>query len=219
MRMPIRRIPHLTLVGMLALLAAGCAATPEPPFQTAGLQAEDVAGFEHFYRRPDFSPGSYQSIRVEPVSIAFARNWKPMDAVTDRPLVASERELLRTDMAERFDRRFLAVGTGAEPGARQGRPGTLVVVPRLVDFSLYEPPRTTTATSRVPMHEPGSATLLVEVIDGETGTVVARAADTRHSHTSRGIFGFVDGGNWAEEAEGFFSLWAHNLRQRLHPAP
>lgn len=174
--------------GMVTLFAATllCSATmvgaATPPASWDGLELRKVKGLDAVYVRPGVEFREYRTLYLDPVEVAFDKNWKPNRATPDisSHLSSSDIERLRSEMAAAFQQIFTE--RLAKGGYRVvDRPGddTMQVSAGLADVYINAPERPTSGPSRTYALNAGQMTLVMELRDGPTAQLLARVVD-RH---------------------------------------
>jgi hypothetical protein len=105
---------RLSLFGIAVLLAAsiaGCATTSsssKAPQNWDGLQLVPSKGVDAVYLLPGVQIKTYNSVLLDPVQVAFDKNWDPNDSTRDisRRLSTDDIEKIRTEMATEFRKVF-----------------------------------------------------------------------------------------------------------------
>ncbi len=98
-----------------------------------------------------------------------------------------------------------------------GLAGTDVLFLRvwLIDIKVKVPPEPSATPDRIYARELGEVTMLAELLDSTTGTLLAQAADRRAvGHTSAGLIRVSPVAGRAEMTE-MYQFWAKALRDRL----
>ena len=176
--MPSNSRPNLLAIGALAL--TGCAMTPQPDFSYDGLELREVQGLDEVWARPGIDFSIYRNLIVEPVEVVFDPSWNPQRTGSRLRLSEKEREEIRADAAALFDRTLrqeLAQSQRFDLVDIPG-PNTLTFTPRIVDLIINAPDSRNSATLvRTYVSEFGRVTLVGELVETESGSVVARIAD------------------------------------------
>ena len=171
---------RLLLLVILALALTGCAMTPQSDFSHDGLELREVQGLDEVWVRPGIDFSTYRNMIVEPVEVAFDPSWNPQRTGSRLRLSEKEREDIRSDAAALFDRTLrqeLAQSQRFDLVDIPG-PNTLTFTPRIIDLIINAPNDRNSATLvRTYVSEFGRVTLVGELIDTESGAVVARIAD------------------------------------------
>lgn len=208
---------RLVLLTAAALVLAGCATTPQSDYSHDGLELREVRGLDEVWVRPGTDFAGYENLLVEPVEVAFDPHWDPRRSGSRLRLRDDEREQIRRDAAELFDRTFRRELERSERFelVEQAQGNTLVFEPRIIDL-IINAPEDRMATSRVRTYvsEFGRVTLVGELKDAESGAIVARIADREIARAIRPLE-FTD--RFANEREGerVVRQWAQTLVEQL----
>ena len=187
--MNLQAILGLCLVASAAAVAVPShAATPAP---SEGLVSVRSWNLDELYLRPNADLASYRRVVIDPVQVTFRKDWN-RDFVDPH---ASVRRLTQDDVrriAEETGSGLRSVLTetfrarGYEIAAAPG-PGVLRLSPSLNDVyvnaveDLY-PGGTTKSFTK----DAGEATLLLDVRDAATGTLLGRIVDRRTANETKG---------------------------------
>ena len=96
-------------------ILAGCATQSAAPSSWDGLERRDVKGIDQVYVRPNFKFPHYKKVIIDPVQVAFSKNWN-QDSTVDlsRRLDAADIQGIKDGLAkllrERFTRELTAGG-------------------------------------------------------------------------------------------------------------
>ncbi|HEX4506873.1 MAG TPA: DUF3313 family protein [Alphaproteobacteria bacterium] len=210
---------------LLLLPLAGCAGTGSSgpsaaPVEWDGLQRVQVKGLDLVYRKPGVSLAGYSKIMVDPLQISFSKDrdanggWR----TGAFPIGESDRERIRTALAgivqdelvrQVQDRGGYRIVTS--PG-----PDVLRVSAAIIDINVTAPDMTP-GRSVVITASKGSMTLVAELRDSETGTLLARAID--HSVDDSSFrWQVANSVTNADAARRAAAGWANILRERLDAA-
>jgi hypothetical protein len=199
------------LVTGVALMAA--CTVPAPERTRDGLERVPSTVVDAAYVRPGADLSRYDSLLLEPVEVAFDRNWDPRD-FGPWGLGADEVGRVRGELAalagESFARRLGHAGhalTGV-PG-----PGVLRVRVSLVDVYVNAP-QPLEPGRRTLVFEFGRMTLNADLSDAVTGQVLARLSDRMPYRHQEQLEWAAAGFNRAE-AEREFTRWAEALADSL----
>jgi hypothetical protein len=195
----------------------------------SAAQAKDWGGLElrpskkvtALYVRPGATLAGYKRVRLEPLQIAFDKNWKPNDTTSQLSQKVSARDLdrIKSNLAEGFAKAF------AEELARGGytvvsEPGedVLTVVPFIVDLYITAPKtETSSSPSYTFVAEQGHMTLVAELRDSETSQVLARAVD-KEVASQANAFQMTNNVTRSGAADEAIRRWARALRAALDEA-
>lgn len=212
---------HTTLVSILSFLvlattAAMSAVAAEPPATTPdGLERVKNSKLDLVYRRPGVDMTGYTKIMLDPVEVAFKKQWTQ----DFRQVSKSDRERIRNELAKEFQAIFteeLQTKGGyqivAEPGA-----DVLRVTAGIFDLYINAPDTMTAGRSRTYALSTGEATLGAELADSESGAIIARAADHVRARESATMQWITRSQNRAD-ARAMLRKWATALREGLDAA-
>ena len=214
--------------GVIAALLAGvsgCASKSTVPDVTEdGLARVDIRGVYAAYRRPGADLNQYRKVMLDPVQVAFDPDWDPKRTGSTLRLSAEDRERIRRELAELFMQVFSEELTkdGGPPLVTSAGPDVLRLSTGLADVYVNAPDTMEPGRSRTYTMSAGSATLVAEIRDSESGAILGRLFDRREADSA-----FVQWSNSVHnsaEARRTFASWAQLLRQRFDavrnaPAP
>jgi len=211
------------LLAALAMLAAGSAGAldpdprelPAPPPDAEGLQRVQSSKVDEFYLRPGSTFTAYRRVRLAPVEVSFGRLWERQHREVD----ARQTARLRTDFARVAQQEFKRqLGrAGGYPAADGPGPDVLDVRASIVDLDIYAPDTRDSAVRRSYVLRAGQATLVAELRDSQTGTLLARVIDRREMREYPDFQLANDVMNSAE-ARDLVGLWSRLLRRYLDTA-
>lgn len=170
----------------VATWVAGCAGVANMPspalmagFDWTGLEPIEMRGMDYAAVDPLADFGGYTGVIVDPVGVSLDRDSAPL-----RPgstFEYSEKDLLKLEewLGEVVHERFVEAiragqrySLGQEPG-----PGVLRIHARLVDVRLNAPDLPTPSRTEQWARSAGEWTLVAELVDTQSGEVVARLVD------------------------------------------
>jgi hypothetical protein len=226
------RIPTLghvaSVAGVMALpmfLLAGPAwAAPSKSLDEAmshdGLQRIKVKGVELAYAKPGATLAGYKRVKLDPVEVAFHKSWEPSKTGSNLKLSSAERESIRTGVAKAVQEEFARVlqdKNGYQVVDESG-PDVLRVKVNVVNLYVSAPDAgSSMGRSRTYVVSAGEMTLFAELIDSESGDLIARVVDRREARNS-GIVSLSGAGDSAAEARAIAVEWARILRRSLDNA-
>lgn len=208
------------LVALVAAPAAfaGFHGSLERQLPAQGLQRAQVPGLGLAYVRPGVSLAGYDRVLLEPVDVAFRRDWHPYRTGSWIPLGPDEREALRSEVARSVQQAFAnGLPQRGLAAAGEAAPGVLRLKLRVVDLYLNNPSIPTAGRSRVLAVSSGEMTLLAELSDARTGEVLLRAGDWQDMRNTGRLLPSNDirtGWDVDRVAQG----WAASLADALRPA-
>ncbi len=215
----------LTVAVLLAPIGAFAKKQELPEMSEDGLHKvakpknADVA-----YIRPGVDFGTYNTIKVLEPYIAFNKNWKdnqnssrPMNKISDRDM---EKMIARGK--ELFDKEFKKVlEKKGYPVVDEIGSDTLIVRPAIINLDIYapDPDNTNGMWNKVYTDGAGQATLYVELFDGPSSQILAKAYDHKD--------GSMSGASWRmprtrssniNDARNAMNDWANALVNGLERA-
>ena len=194
----------------LAALAA------KPPEEWDGLKLVKVKGIDAAYVRPGASIAAYTKVIVDPIQVAFAKDWDKKSSIYKQKLTTEQLEDIKQRLGklavETFDE-VLSKDNGYQvvqevgPDVMRFSAAIVDLWPRAVDTQ--EPGRNYVYTTSA-----GSAVLYAELRDSETNQLFARVVDGREARNS-GTMRWTNSVENTAEARAMVQDWARILRKRL----
>jgi hypothetical protein len=214
---------HL-LLATLAFLGA-CAGTPAPEVTEDGLVLKPDTGRATVHVRPGATIADYSEFGLEPCEVSFRRNWlrdqnssrvNLSNRVTQRDV-----DRIRDNLAAECDKYFRAALTEepAYPLVENFDNGEAVLVlrPAIIDLDVSAPDVQSSGMQRSYTTTAGEMTLLLELVDGTTGEVLARARERQESRDV-GRMQWSNSVTNRAEADRILKSWATRLRTGLDAA-
>ena len=217
----------LTVILLAATLAAGCATSAAPTMQTGpdaeisfdGLHRIDNSQAEMAWMRPDFDISMYS--KILPVSSGFEYRKTTNQGRTQiernrgGPFVisAEARERFEALVSEVFQEEFAQVQNWefvTEPG-----PDVMILRGGMLDVFSDVPPENLAGRSTMFVSAVGQATLVLELRDSETNTVLARSIDRRWAQRPGGQMMESNRVTNTAEVRRLIRMWAVRLREGL----
>jgi hypothetical protein len=198
----------------LALLSVSAFAA-KPPEEWDGLKLVKLKGLDAAYARPGADFTIYTKIMIDPIQVAFAKNWDKKSTVYKQKLSQKELDDIKTKLGalaeETFKEEFskkngIQVVTAPGPDVLRFSSAIIDLWPRAVDTQ--EPGRNYTYTTSA-----GSATLYAELRDSETNQLIGRVVDAREARNS-GTMRWTNSVENTAEARAMVQDWARILRKR-----
>jgi hypothetical protein len=161
------------------VLVPGTATAEKSPETWDGLVQRKTKGVDAVYVRPDVDFKVYRNVVLDPVEVAFAKNWKPnRTGSASQRLSTSEIEKIREEMATEFRRIFTEeLAKGGYDIVAQPLDDTLRVFAGLGDVYITAPDTMSGARTRTYTRSTGRMTLAMELRDGPTNQLLARVVD------------------------------------------
>jgi len=198
----------------LALLSVSAFAA-KPPEEWDGLKLVKLKGLDAAYARPGADFTIYTKIIIDPIQVAFAKDWDKKSPVYKQKLSQKELDNIKTKLGQLAEETFKeefskknGIQIVTEPGPDVLRFSSAIIDlwPRAVDTQ--EPGRNYTYTTSA-----GSATLYAELRDSETGQLIGRVVDAREARNS-GTMRWTNSVENTAEARAMVQDWARILRKR-----
>ncbi len=222
----INSVLRLTPPLFFAFVLVACTTTP-PTIQTGpdaeisfdGLHKVDNSQADVAWARPDFDISGYTKIWLVGAGIEYRqvknRGRTSVDRTRGGPYFIDDKsrgqfeELVGKvfkEELEKIEKYELVDGPG---------PDVLMVRGGLLDVTSYVPPDPVGGRSVVFLSSVGEATLVLELRDSETGTILARSIDRRAAETIGGTFTRSNSVTNSAEARRLIRFWATRLREGL----
>jgi len=223
------RIPTFARVARVVVLPMLLVAGPAWPASSKsideamsadGLQRIKVKGIELAYARPGATLAGYQRVELDPVEVAFHKSWEPTKTGSNLKLTTAERESIRAGVAKAVRDEFARVlqDKNGYPVVAEAGPDVLRVKVNVVNLYVSAPDAgTSMGRSRTYVVSAGEMTLVADLIDSETGDVIARVIDRREARNT-GYASLTGAGDNAAEARAIAAEWARILRRALDNA-
>lgn len=184
-----------------------------------GLEKVKVKGIDLAYSRPGASLAGYGKIIIDPVEVAFRKDWDPDRTGSRMKLDAEERENIRSGVAKIVQEEFakeMGKGGTYEVVSVAG-PDVLRLRASIADLYVNAPDTMSVGRSRTYTVSAGEMTLVAELVDSESGQVISRVIDRRESQGT-GIMTLTDSMVNRQEASIIARSWARILRKQIDAA-
>lgn len=217
-------IVSATALALLALsstvsVAQSPRAALEEGMSHDGLEKIKVKGIDLAYSRPGASLAGYNKLIIDPVEVAFRKDWDPTRTGSRAKLDAKERESIRSGVATIVQEEFAKeIGKGGTyQVVTDAGPDVLRLRASIADLYVNAPDTMSPGRSRTYTVSAGEMTLVAELVDSESGQVIARVVDRRESQGT-GMMTLTNSVVNRQEASIIASSWARILRKRLDAA-
>lgn len=212
------RLRRLFALGLLFVGLSSIAFAAKPPqVSEDGLVLTKSKGITLLYLQPGASLAGYTKVMLDPVEVAFHKSWDPRDYGTFG-LKASDVEKIRSDLGAAARDTFLKVlGDGGYPQASAADEGVLRVTAAIANLYINAPDKMEAGRSRTYVTSAGQMSLVIELRDAITGTVLARALDHKQA-TDTGRLQWSSGVFNRAEADRILRGWADRLKRALDAA-
>jgi hypothetical protein len=221
-------VPRRTFVSTLVTLSSASVLTTAglPSAAAAGAQTEwdglelrNDGRVDRLFVRPGASLAGYERVRLERLQVSFDRNW---DANRSRRgtqrLTNADFERIRNTLADEFGRTVTQeLGRGGYQVVTEAGEDVLDVQPFIIDLFITAPGTRAPGTTWTFTADPGRMTLVAELRDSETQTILARAIDAQRA-AGAGQFQITNNVTNMAAARQAITRWARLLRQALDAA-
>ncbi|MBK0391891.1 DUF3313 family protein [Ramlibacter algicola] len=209
------RTPFVLAAALVAFPAiAGAPASLEQAVAAQGLQRVRAPVFNFAYVRPGASLAGYDRLLLEPVDVDFRADWQPYRAGSLLRVDATERERVRSEVAQWVQRAFAdELQRGTLQPTDQPAPRVLRVKPRVVDLYLGDIGTRLPGRSRVLTTSSGEASLVVELSDASTGEVLARLGDWEELRSGARRVRISDPQRVVSDVESVAANWGRTVRE------
>ena len=208
------------------ILSTGCTSSP-PTIQQGpdaeisfdGLHKIDNPQADAAWARPDFDISSYNKIMLVGAGIEYTPETNKGRTTRDRNRGGPY--FIDDATRERFEK---LVGETFEDEMRkienftlvdEAGPDVLIVWGGLLDVTSYVPPDNLSGRSEIFISSIGAATLVLELRDSETNTILARSIDRRAAERQSGVMTNSNRVINASEVRRLVRFWAKRLREGL----
>jgi hypothetical protein len=196
-------------------LSGAAAMAKKPPQEWDGLALVKLKGMDVAYARPGADFSIYDKIIVDPIQVAFSKNWEKEETFSKLKLSARQLEEIKekiSKVAEESFAKVLSDKGGPEVVTTPG-PDVLRFSAAIVDVhpnavDTHEPGRSYVFTTSA-----GSATLFAELRDSETNQLIGRVVDAREARNG-GDLRWTNSVENTHQARVMVSDWARILRKR-----
>jgi hypothetical protein len=182
-------LPRSIAIGItLCLVAIGSVPSPisqsvaaEPAAEWDGLARVKSKQLDHVYALPGATLAGYERVRLDPVEVAFDKNWQPNASGTrlSRRLSNDDLEKIKTTLASEFRTVFAAeLGKSGFTLVDENGDDVLRVSAAIIDLYITAPDKPTAGRSRTYVASAGRMRLVAELRDSVTGQLLVRAVDT-----------------------------------------
>lgn len=211
----IRKVLPLVLAAG-ALVLAGCAST-DAVTEWDGLVRKPNTRLNAVFVKPDAQIVAYRSVMLDPVQVSFDSNWDPNRGTRSMSarLNSDDIAAIKNDLAELFREIFRdELARGGYQLVDQPGPETLRVTPAIINLFINAPDASAPGRTRTYTADSGRMTLVVELRDSETNTLLARAVDTQTGRNA-GMWTITNRVTNTADARRAIGVWASALRRGL----
>lgn len=208
--------PFISFFVLLATAGINAMAADPPPATTPdGLELVKNSKLNLVYRRPGVDMAGYTKILLDPVEVAFKKQWTR----DFRQVSKHDRERIRSELAKEFQVIFIEEleSKGGYQVVNEPGEDVLRVTAGIFDLYINAPDTMSAGRSRTYALSTGEATLGAELTDSESGAVIARAADHVRARESVTMQWITRSQN-RTDARAMLRRWATALREGLDAA-
>jgi hypothetical protein len=213
-----------TLLAAAALACAllqGCQAQKPSPIDELslheGLQRVDSKTADAVFRRPDANMSIYSKLLLRPITVQFAKNWKPETSGSALyGMHEPDREKIRSELAQVFADVFRKeLEKGGYPLVEEPAQDVLEIQAAIVNLYITAPDVSmdVAGRSKVYTSDAGQMTLIMQLHDSVTRQLLARAYD--HRDGGPDMWQWTTSVTNTAEARRIISSWAIALRKAL----
>jgi hypothetical protein len=217
---------HSLLLDPSALVAAAALALAGlvPSMATADSSSSPFPGLElvpsknvgALFRRPDIDTSAFSKVMIGEPVVEFSKNWNPRNYGT-YGLSAAQLNKIRVDLAALAKSTFTEVlRDGGYVIVTGLTDGVLYITPNIVNLYITAPDTRSAGRSRTYTMDAGSMTLVLQVNDAVTGTLLAVALDQQRSGTS--TMQWTTSVSNRAAAKRMLKEWAEELKRELDAA-
>jgi hypothetical protein len=202
---------------LLAFLAGGACAAELPETSHDGLQLAP-GKVKVLYVKPGASLAPYKSVAITDCYVAFRKNWERDHKAGALRVSSRDMEKIKTGLAADFRKIFTEeLQKGGYDVVQQGGDDVLVLRPAIIDLDVAAPDTMQPGRSRSFATSAGSMTLYLEIYDGASGEILARAVDPKDARDTGRMMWQNSVTNRAE-ADRMLRKWAVLTREALDRA-
>jgi len=211
----------LRLAGILSAILLCSMPTPTTAQSASvdpdGLVPREIRGLDSVTERPGVIWRDYDKVMISEVQVAFSQSWDPR-AYGRFGLEPQRITKIRDDLGRLAQDAFAeSLTRGGYSVVSAAGAGVLQVVPRIVDLYVNAPPRDDLAPLYTYVLESGEMTLVLELRDSVTGTLLGRVRD-RYRDPGIGVFVLANEVTQQMENRRVLRAWAEHLRTMLKGA-
>jgi len=160
---------------LFALLTGPGLAAPEREVSEDGLVRVPSGRKVGVYRAPEATFIHYRRILIEPIPVAFKKDWERRNPGA----TPANQERIRTEFARLFREELVEelVERGGYQMAESPGPDVLRIDASIVELNFIAPDAGTTPGMQTYVRSAGSMKLIVELRDGDSGVLIGRIID------------------------------------------
>jgi len=214
-----------TLAIVLFVSACSNVNTASTAAQVDGLTLVPDTQFKEFYRKSGADLSSYSQIEIERCKVNFRKNWQrdQNSHRTDLSSRVTESDVTRildrmTDSCnDKFHEAFEQSTAYKLVNSSKLEDSVLILRPSIIDLDVHAPDLRGAGFTRTFTRSTGEMTLSLDIVDGATGEVIARAIDRRRDTENHQLEPTASVSNQAD-FDRSIRRWAKQLRDGLDQA-
>ena len=187
---------------------------PPPPPDAEGLARQSSSKVDEFYLRPGATFTAYRRVMLGSFDVTFPKSWERRHPGLDARDTARFREELIKLSREEFAR---SMKRGGYEVVRAPGPGVLEIRAVIANLDIRAPEVNDASIRRSYVLSAGEGTLIAELRDAPTGTLLARVVDRREMRENPYLELANDITN-SRDAQELVGLWSNMLRRYLDAA-
>jgi len=204
------------------MMAFDASAGKESPPTTSfdGLELTSSTKNSYVYKKPGVDFKFYTKVALAPVKVRFKKNWKKKFNSSRKGLSGrvTDKDMSRIikSLSSSFDEIFreeLGKAKGFELTSKLSD-NVLLIQPALINLDVNAPDLNSVSRVRSYVEYAGEGTLYLELYDGVSGEILARAVDTRKTR-DHNYYQWASRSSNRTDARALLSSWAKNLRSKL----
>lgn len=213
-------IPRICATALLLSLLSGVALGGEPAETSHdGLVRVKSPNVELLYTRPGANLSSYKRVALLDCYVAFRKNWQRDQNTSGLRIDSADMARIKKSLAEEFRKIFVdeLQNKGGYEIVTEAGDDVLILRPAIIDLDITAPDVMTAGMGRTFATSAGAMTLYIELFDGASGEILARAAD-REQARDMGQMTWQSSLTNRMEAEKLLRKWAALARAALDRA-
>jgi len=216
------KFPSLLSMILLSSLAAVASAQNKsgvPETTIEGLElVPDTKQIAYVWAQPGADLSQYERVYIAEPLVAFKKNWQREQNRGRIKVRSSDMERIKNNVASLFIEVFTEeLGKGGYTLANERAEDVLLLRPAIIDLDVTAPDVRNSAQSASFTTSAGAMTLYLELIDSETGDMLAKALDRKADRDS-GVMQWATGPSNRAAAIRIMRPWAVALREGLDEA-
>lgn len=190
-----------------------------PEYTVEGLKlVENTKHGANVWAQPGADLSQYERVFIAEPLVAFRKNWQRDQNRGHIKVRSSDMDRIKNNVAGLFIEVFTEeLAKGGYTLANERAEDVLLIRPAIIDLDITAPDVRTTARSQSFTTSAGSMTLYLELVDSETGDLLAKALDRKADRDS-GTMQWQTGPANRAAAIRIMRPWAQALREGLDEA-